>query len=100
MIKCKDIISILQPSTGKEALLLGLMERVEDEDSVDLTTDAWNDRLDVQQNKIWWEDLYKSDVDSQRYREVHVPAVEQMEEPQQNVRQAEQMEEDSELLLP
>ena len=100
MIKCKDIISILQPSTGKEALLLDLMERVEDEDSVDLTTDAWNDRLDVQQNKIWWEDLYKSDVDSQRYREVHVPAVEQMEEPQQNVRQAEQMEEDSELLLP
>ncbi|CAD5324678.1 unnamed protein product [Arabidopsis thaliana] len=84
----------------KEALLLDLMERVEDEDSVDLTTDAWNDRLDVQQNKIWWEDLYKSDVDSQRYREVHVPAVEQMEEPQQNVRQAEQMEEDSELLLP
>ena len=100
MIKCKDIISILQPSTGKEALLLDLMEGVEDEDSVDLTTDAWNDRLDVQQNKIWWEDLYKSDVDSQRYREVHVPAVEQMEEPQQNVRQAEQMEEDSELLLP
>ena len=100
MIKCKDIISILQPSTGKEPLLLDLMERVEDEDSVDLTTDAWNDRLDVQQNKIWWEDLYKSDVDSQRYREVHVPAVEQMEEPQQNVRQAEQMEEDSELLLP
>ena len=100
MIKCKDIISILQPSTGKEAPLLDLMERVEDEDSVDLTTDAWNDRLDVQQNKIWWEDLYKSDVDSQRYREVHVPAVEQMEEPQQNVRQAEQMEEDSELLLP
>ena len=100
MIKCKDIISILQPSTGKEALLPDLMERVEDEDSVDLTTDAWNDRLDVQQNKIWWEDLYKSDVDSQRYREVHVPAVEQMEEPQQNVRQAEQMEEDSELLLP
>ncbi|OAP02116.1 hypothetical protein AXX17_AT3G35390 [Arabidopsis thaliana] len=84
----------------KEALLLDLMERVEDEDSVDLTTDAWNDRLDVQQNKIWWEDLYKLDVDSQRYREVHVPAVEQMEEPQQNVRQAEQMEEDSELLLP
>ena len=100
MIKCKDIISILQPSAGKEALLLDLMERVEDEDSMDLIADAWNDLLDVQQNKIWWEDLYKSDVDSQRYREVPVPAVEQMEEPQQNVRQAEQMEEDSELLLP
>ncbi|KAG7627193.1 hypothetical protein ISN45_At03g034680 [Arabidopsis thaliana x Arabidopsis arenosa] len=96
----ESYIKRLKPSTGKEALLLDLMERVEDEDSVDLTTDAWNDRLDVQQNKIWWEDLYKLDVDSQRYREVHVPAVEQMEEPQQNVRQAEQMEEDSELLLP
>ena len=96
----QNIISILQPSAGEEDLLLDLMERVEDGDSVDLIADAWNERLDVQQKKIWWEDLYKVDVDSRRSKEVPLSAAEQMEEPQQNVRPAEQMEEDRELLLP
>ena len=96
----QNIISILQPSAGEEDLLLDLMERVEDGDSVDLVADAWNERLDVQQKKIWWEDLYKVDVDSRRSKEVPLSAAEQMEEPQQNVRPAEQMEEDRELLLP
>ena len=96
----QNIISILQPSAGEEDLLLDLMERVEDGDSVDLVADAWNERLDVQQKKIWWEDLYKVDVDSRRSKEVPLSAAEQMEEPQQNVRPTEQMEEDRELLLP
>ena len=96
----QNIISILQPSAGEEDLLLDLMEQVEDGDSVDLVADAWNERLDVQQKKIWWEDLYKVDVDSRRSKEVPLSAAEQMEEPQQNVRPAEQMEEDRELLLP
>ena len=96
----QNIVSILQPSAGEEDLLLDLMERVEDGDSVDLVADARNERLDVQQKKIWWEDLYKVDVDSRRSKEVPLSAAEQMEEPQQNVRPAEQMEEDRELLLP
>ena len=96
----QNIVSILQPSAGEEDLLLDLMEQVEDGDSVDLVADAWNERLDVQQKKIWWEDLYKVDVDSRRSKEVPLSAAEQMEEPQQNVRPAEQMEEDRELLLP
>ncbi|KAG7543274.1 hypothetical protein ISN45_Aa07g031920 [Arabidopsis thaliana x Arabidopsis arenosa] len=70
----KDIIIILKPLAGEEALLLGIMERAEVEDSIDPIDNAWNNRLDVEQKT------------SHR------------EEPQQDVPAASQKEE--ELLLP
>ncbi|CAL9234327.1 unnamed protein product, partial [Arabidopsis halleri] len=93
IVPLEDIISILQPSAAEDALLLDFMERAEAEDSMDTIADGWNERLDVQQKKICWEDLHKVDVDYRGYGEGHVPAAEHMEEPQQNVPAAEHMEE-------
>ncbi|XP_002862745.2 uncharacterized protein At3g43530, partial [Arabidopsis lyrata subsp. lyrata] len=95
----KDIISILKPSAGEEAFLLSIMERAEVEDSIDPIADAWNNRLDVEQKSIWWENLYKLDVAARGFGEVNVPAASYREEPQQDVPAASHKEEE-ELLLP
>ncbi|KAL1221245.1 hypothetical protein V5N11_022229 [Cardamine amara subsp. amara] len=80
--KTDDIISILEPSSPEEALLLDIMERDEDEDSIDHIADAWNERLDVQKKKICWEKLYKLDVAARGFGEINIPSVEGMGEPQ------------------
>jgi len=48
---------ILQPSAGEESLLLDTVEPFDDEDTMDPIADAWNERLDVEHKKIWWEDI-------------------------------------------
>lgn len=60
--KTKTINSVLVPTVDEETLLARIIDPEPEYHREDSTSDRWNYWLNVKQKKIWWKELYESDV--------------------------------------
>ncbi|XP_024014425.1 uncharacterized protein At3g43530-like [Eutrema salsugineum] len=63
------IESILQPSEDEVIMLVGVMERNEEEDIGDIVPENWTKRLVEEKKPIFWKEICKIDVDARDDKE-------------------------------
>ncbi|XP_048605556.1 uncharacterized protein At3g43530-like [Brassica napus] len=65
--KTKVINSVLVPTVDEETLLARIIDLEPEYHREGSTSDRWNYWLNVKQKKIWWKELYESDVAARKF---------------------------------
>ncbi|KAL0706254.1 hypothetical protein Bca4012_072680 [Brassica carinata] len=65
--KTKVINSVLVPTVDEETLLARIIDPEPEYHREGSTSDRWNNWLNVKQKKIWWKELYESDVAARKF---------------------------------
>ncbi|XP_033136828.1 DNA ligase 1 [Brassica rapa] len=63
----KVINSVLVPTVDEETLLARIIDQEPEYQREGSTSDRWNYWLNVKQKKIWWKELYESDVAARKF---------------------------------
>ncbi|KAG5389219.1 hypothetical protein IGI04_030760 [Brassica rapa subsp. trilocularis] len=67
VVSSKVINSVLVPTVDEETLLARIIDLEPEYHREGSTSDRWNYWLNVKQKKIWWKELYESDVAARKF---------------------------------